>query len=93
MIDLAVGKSISNLFRNGRFGSLIIDYEIIGSLNKSVNFTTDLAKCMTDLLHGKIKLMVLQHIPTILHMTIKDQSGLPQYSKKLSSIFAIVAYI
>lgn len=65
---------------SAQFGSLIIDYEIIGSLNKSVNFTTELAKCMTDLLHGKIKLMVLHHIPTILHMTIKDQSGLPQYS-------------
>uniref|UniRef100_A0A8W8MTE0 Uncharacterized protein n=2 Tax=Magallana gigas TaxID=29159 RepID=A0A8W8MTE0_MAGGI len=65
---------------SAQFGSLIIDYEIIGSLNKSVNFTTELAKCMTYLLHGKIKLMVLHHIPTILHMTIKDQSGLPQYS-------------
>lgn len=59
-----------------RFGSLIIDYEIIGSVNNSDSFKTDLAKCMTQLLSGKTNITVLQQTQVILTITIKDQSGL-----------------
>lgn len=55
-----------------RFGSLIIDYEIIGSFNKLVNFIIEFVKCMIDFFYGKIKLMVLYYILIILYMIIKD---------------------
>lgn len=67
-----------------RFGSLIIDYEIIGSINNSDSFKTDLAKCMTQLLSGKINITVLQQTQVILTVTIKDQSGLQLTSKEFT---------
>ncbi|XP_061188887.1 uncharacterized protein LOC133197060 [Saccostrea echinata] len=59
-----------------RFGSLIVDYEIIGDKNDSMSLKSDLATSMTRLLKGQRKLLVLQQTPAILHIRIKNENDL-----------------
>ncbi|XP_061182339.1 uncharacterized protein LOC133190660 [Saccostrea echinata] len=58
-----------------RFGSLIVDYEIIGNKSESDSFESDLASSMTKLLNGDRTLVVLNQTPAIMQIMIKDQNG------------------
>ncbi|XP_062605771.1 uncharacterized protein LOC134267581 isoform X2 [Saccostrea cucullata] len=60
-----------------RFGSLIVDFEIIGNKSESGGFKSDLASGMTKLLSGDRKLIVLNQTQAIIQIMIKDLSGTP----------------
>nr|XP_022290316.1 uncharacterized protein LOC111101946 isoform X2 [Crassostrea virginica]XP_022290324.1 uncharacterized protein LOC111101946 isoform X2 [Crassostrea virginica] len=61
-----------------RYGSLIIDYEIIGNTNDSNDFKLELAQCMSQLMSGGPNTTVLYQLPLVLSITIKDKNGNPQ---------------
>ncbi|XP_062609556.1 uncharacterized protein LOC134271356 [Saccostrea cucullata] len=58
-----------------RFGSLIVDYEIIGNKSESDDFKSDLASSMSKLLSGDRTLLVLNQTPAIMNIFIKDLNG------------------
>ena len=64
-----------------RYGSLIIDYEIIGNTNDSNDFKLELAQCMSQLMSGGTNTTVLYQLPLVLSITIKDKNGNPQSCK------------
>ncbi|XP_078333705.1 uncharacterized protein LOC111101935 [Crassostrea virginica] len=61
-----------------RYGSLIIDFEIIGNANNSNDFKTELAQYMSQLMSGSTNTAALYQLPSILRIIIKDQNGNPQ---------------
>ncbi|XP_062579176.1 uncharacterized protein LOC134241104 [Saccostrea cucullata] len=76
-----------NFRQNGtiQFGSVIIDYEIIGSRNESKEMKTDLSSSMTKLLTGEKKMTVLDQAPVIKEIRVKDPDGTSMKNISVSS--------
>ncbi|XP_061189287.1 uncharacterized protein LOC133197327 [Saccostrea echinata] len=58
-----------------RFGSIIVDYELIGTKTEENQLENDVANSMTRMIKGKRKPQILGQEPDIMEITIKQENG------------------